>query len=231
MPPKAFSLMPPSRGSTCTAVVLCPPSLSCVRLHSGPSCSVQLLCLGPRPPGRSRGVSAGTWAPGYWPRDPDQTPGRELLHAHPQEMPGAAASMWGTLWPVVALEREEACCLPSVDSLPCRVARPAGAFGESTCWFGQNVGETAHTRCCSGHFKALCPATTLGRGQTLFPAMVLICVLRKRPWAGSWWVGHGPQPCPSLSDTLHTLTHSSVLLPRWFLPPGKSNLTPATGLE
>lgn len=77
MPPKVFSLMPPSRGSTCTAMVLCPPSVCCVRLHSGPSCSVQLLCLGPRPPGRSGGVSAGTWAPGYWPRDPDQTPGRE----------------------------------------------------------------------------------------------------------------------------------------------------------
>lgn len=180
MPPRSFTLEPPSRDGTCTCNGLCPFPLPCqTAQRTYLLCSIQLLCAwGPGLPERRRGVSGGTWAPGHWPRDVDQTPGgagSSLLT--PQEMPGAVATMLGRTLvsgpPAWALERQQAFHLPFVNSLPCSAARPL----ESTCCFGWNVGEFAHTRCSRGlsgqHFQALCPTATLGRVQKLFPAFSL----------------------------------------------------------
>lgn len=73
-------------------------------------------------------MSAGTWALGYWPRAPDQTPRREGSSLLTPRRCQVLQPVCGGHWPVVALEREEAYCLRSVNSLPGRAARPAGGL-------------------------------------------------------------------------------------------------------
>lgn len=60
----------------------------------------------------------------------------------PQEMPGAAASVWGEQWPVAPPSRQcgERSLPPALHELTSsQAASPLVAFGTSTCCFGWNV--------------------------------------------------------------------------------------------